>query len=160
MAAKSQGFSVCFCWEPTGRTQQISFVVCHSPQIMVMSLLKSGNWHNWHERTNIAKDACLKAAHGNQKARDIKQEGKRLKGNGPGLTCIQLLRVCVCVCVCVCAHACVCSILFEDLRFKNRPVELLWKRMHIWKPMNANLGQEKYQKAWLLVCNIQRTDLL
>ena len=55
---------------------------------------------------NIAKDACLKAALGNQKARDVKQGGKRLKGNGPGLTCIQLLPMCMCVCVC--AHVCVC----------------------------------------------------
>ena len=92
---------------------------------------------------NIAKDACPKAALGNQKARDVKQGGKRLKGNGPGLTCIQLLPMCMCVCTCVCVY----SILFEDLRFKNRPVELLWKRMHIWKPMDANLGQEEYQKA-------------
>ena len=144
MAAKSQGFSVCFCWEPTGRTQQISFVVCHSPQIMVMSLLKSGNWHNWHESTNIAKDACLKAAHGNQKARDIKQEGKRLKGNGPGLTCIQLLRVCVCVCVCVRAHMRVCaasSLKISDLKtgqlsFCGRECTFgsLW--MQIWGKRN------------------------
>ena len=51
---------------------------------------------------NIAKDACPKAALGNQKARDVKQGGKRLKGNGPGLTCIQLLPMCMCVCTCVC----------------------------------------------------------
>ena len=160
MAVKSQVFSVYFCWEPTEGHSRFFLFVCHSPQIMVMRLLKSGNWHNLHEKINIAKDACLKAAHWNQKVRGMKQGGKRLKGNRPGLTCVQLL----CVCVCVCTCACVYSILFEDLSFKNW-VQLsfhgrectfgsLW--MQIWgkrkiRKCDYSIPGLQYPKDWLTV---------
>ena len=157
MAVKSQVFSVYFCWEPTEGHSRF-FFVCHSPQIMVMRLLKSGNWHNWHEKMNIVKGACLKAAHWNQKARGMKQGGKRLKGNGPGLTCVQLL------CVCVCAHVLVC--IASSLKISALKTESSWASVE----ENAHLeaygckfgAREKLESVTIpfLVCNIQRTDLL